>query len=362
MNSGTGGFDSHALPPFHSSSKARPDGPRASLDLIVRPYEPGDEAAILRAHNQVFAHVDPTQPAKSLALWRWQFARNPAGSRIVIALDDEGRVQGQYAGLRQRVHSEVGAVHFTQSVDSMHTRSTSPGLARASAFVRAGEEYARRFCGAEPELDQVMFGLAIPSAWRVGSRRLGYEHLRTISVLAAPVLAAAEEIGGNWSVESADRCPDDVAELFSTLVPDRSLIGVRDAETMNWRFAEHPEHRYLFGVVRERGRLRALGVFRRGSFAGLEGGLVCDWLAPAADEDAQRALAAWFGARTRESGAAQWIALFPDTAPEWLAFQRRGFRLFPTEYILATRSFRAPFDRDYLFWRWFYTLGDTDLV
>src|SRR5207344_2527976 len=128
---------------------------------------------------------------------------------------------------------------------------------------------------------------------------------------------------------------------------------------LDWRFRRHPEHRYRFGVVRERGALRGLGVFRRGAFAREEGGLICEWLVPAADDDAQRALLHWFRAQSANSGARQLLALFPDTAHEWLAFQRRGFRVAPTEYILATRAFRPPFDRDFLFWRWFYTLGDT---
>ncbi len=331
-------------------------------ELIVRPYEPGDEAAILRAHERVFAHVDPAARAKSLALWRWQFVENPAGSRSVIAVDAQGEVHAQYAGLRQRVHTEIGVVHFTQSVDSLDMRSIGGGLSHASAFVRAGELFQQSFCGAAEDLDQVVFGLAIPVAWRVGASRLGYEHLRTINALAARVEELAESDANGFDVTSTDCCPRDIDELFASLAAERAVIAVRDAASMDWRFARHPEQRYAFGIVRLRGVLRGLGVFRRGKFAGIEGGLVCDWLVPAADGDAQRALSNWFRAQCLQIGAAQLVALFPDTAPEWLEFQRHGFRVLPTEYILATRAFRPPFDRDFLFWRWFYTLGDTDLV
>ena len=338
------------------------DALRLPSELIIRPFEPGDEAAILRAHARVFAHVDPTRRAKSLAMWRWQFEQNPAGSRSVIALDADGNVQAQYAGLRSRVHSEVGVVHFTQSVDSLHTRSVDGGRSRASAFVRAGEVFQKSFCGEAPQLDQVVFGLTIPRAWRIGASRLGYEHLRTINVLAARLAEMNCTAVDGITVESAARCPHDIDELFATLTLERGVIAVRDTQTMDWRYAQNPEQTYVFGLAREHGVLRGLGVFRRGGFAGLEGGLVCDWLVPAADEQVQLALMNWFHAQCTQAGATQLLALFPDTAPEWLAFQRSGFRVLPTEYILATRAFKAPFDRDFLFWRWFYTLGDTDLV
>jgi hypothetical protein len=330
--------------------------------LIVRPYEPGDESAILRAHERVFSRVDPEHRPKSLALWRWQFEANPAGSRSVVALGAHGEVLGQYAGLRQRVHSEIGVVNFTQAIDSMHARGLPGGLSRTSAFVRAGEEFLERFCGEQDDRDHVVYGLTIPSAWRVGAQRLGYEHLRTTLVLAARLEELATPPAARLAVEESDACPPDVGELFAVLAAERGVIAVRDRASMDWRFTRHPAERYVFGVVREQRILRGLGVFRRGKFAGLEGGLVCDWLAPGADEEAQRALLGWFKAKTEQSGASRLVALFPDTAPEWLAFQRRGFRVLPSEYILATRSFRAPFDRDYLFWRWYYTLADTDLV
>ena len=331
-------------------------------ELILRPYEPGDEAAILRAHQRVFAHVDPAHRTKSLALWRWQFEQNPAGSRCVIAVDAEGEVHGQFAGLRRRVQTEAGLVHFTQSIDSLATRSVEGGLAHTSAFVRAGELFQKQFCGAATELDQVVYGLTIPAAWRVGAKWLGYEHTRTITALAASIAELQPSSAAGFEVESCAQCPRDSDALFALVAAERGVIGVRDAQYLDWRFAAHPEQRYVFGVVREQGTLRGLGVFRRGSFAGLEGGLVCDWVMPAADESAREALLSWFRTQTVHSGAAQLIALFPDSASEWLEFQRLGFRVLPTEYILATRTFRQPFDRDYLFWRWFYTLGDTDLV
>ena len=333
-----------------------------SSELNLRPYAAGDEAAILRAHARVFAPVDSGYTPLSMEIWNWQYAKCPSGSRISLALGADGEVHGQYAGLRQSVRCDEGAVHFTQAIDSFNTRRVDAGLSRTSSFVRAGEFFAKHFCGAEPELDQVVWGLAIPAVWRIGASRLGYEHVRTVNSLVARLSELSLAAVDSHSVEESTSCPGDIDALFALVAQDRGAIAVRDRAWMDWRFAAHPSHKYLFGVVREGGVLRGVGVYRQGSFAGEEGGLICDWLVPSADECARAALLGWFRARATASGATQLVALLPDTAPEWLEFQRAGFRVLPTEYILAARSFRAPFDRNFLFWRWYYTLGDTDLV
>ncbi|MBK8181175.1 MAG: hypothetical protein IPK67_20305 [Planctomycetes bacterium] len=328
----------------------------------VRPYRPGDEAAILRAQSRVFSHVDPHWKGRTPESWRWRFLEVPAGSRIALEVLGDGEVRAQYAGLRQSMAGVAGPAHFTQSVDSFDTGRVDGGLSRKSGFVRAGEWFAREYGGSGESRDQVVFGLAIPAAWRIGSACLGYEHVRSVCSLAARLGELDARRPSGLTLEETPRAPADSAELFQRVAAERGILAVRDARILDWRFARHPEQRYVFGALREGSLLRGLGVFRRGSFAGEEGGLLCDWLAPGEDRDAQAGLLAWFAERTRAAGASQLVALFPDTSPEWLELQGRGFRVLPTPYVLAARSFSAPFDRDFLFWRWYYTLGDTDLV
>ena len=51
--------------------------------------------------------------------------------------------------------------------------------------------------------------------------------------------------------------------------------------------------------------------------------------------------------------------IVPDTAPEWLAFQERGFRVHGTREYLCFRSFQRPAIMSWLFKHWHYTRGDT---
>jgi hypothetical protein len=289
-------------------------------------------------------------------------AAAPAGAHILLALDDTGEVRAQYAGVRQLIHSELGPLHFAQSIDSFAAPRQDAGLARSSAFVRAGEAYLQHFCGPGPEQDQVVFGLANPAAWRSGARRLGYEHVRTQMLLAAQVEQLTQLAADGLVVQSAARAPADCDALCTRAAVGRRTAGLRDRAWLDWRFSQRPGERYEFGVVREREELRGVGIFRLGRFAEREGGLLCDWIVPAEDGDAQRALLGWFAQRARASGARELLALCADCAPEWLEFQRLGFRVQPSEYVLAARSFLPALEREFLFRNWCYTLADTDLV
>ena len=56
------------------------------------------------------------------------------------------------------------------------------------------------------------------------------------------------------------------------------------------------------------------------------------------------------------------MTVFPETAPEWQAFQRAGFHAAGTRYFVAGRSWVKKVKIRALFETWFTTLGDTDLV
>ena len=102
VNSGAGGFDSHALPPLPLAprpirmSRALP---HAGATITIRPYRPGDEHAILATFNRVFARTDPafvprTIEHVALALR----AESVAAARVMLAVEDGGEVLAQYAG------------------------------------------------------------------------------------------------------------------------------------------------------------------------------------------------------------------------------------------------------------------------
>jgi hypothetical protein len=326
----------------------------------IRSYQPGDEPAILETFNRIFARVDPTFRPRTLEEWRWQYERNPSGQRIWLAVGDDGRVLAQYAGIPQRVLLDGEPGFFSQSVDSMADPEFRR-LAREPLFVQAGRAYDAAFGGVGPEKDTLMWGLPVPVAFRIGKKQLKYELVRQQHKLGAALDRVAPG-ASPLAAEELQSIPEETDALFSRLAPERRAIAVRDRAQLSWRFEQNPHHRYRFAAVRRAGELSGLCVFRKGSFDLVEDGLLVDWLVGAGDDGARSALLAWALACAREEGCERMTALFADTAPEWLAFQRLGFHALATRYFLVAWSFSARHDLAWMRRHWYYTLGDTDLA
>ncbi|HLU40580.1 MAG TPA: hypothetical protein VK081_14440, partial [Planctomycetota bacterium] len=83
--------------------------------LVVRPYEPGDEHAILRSFNLVFGEMGGEGYVdRDLAAWRWAYLDNPAGMRVHVAVAPDGTIAGHYAALPVRAVTSVGPTVFAQ--------------------------------------------------------------------------------------------------------------------------------------------------------------------------------------------------------------------------------------------------------
>ena len=355
MNSGAGGFDSHALPPTPV--------PVPVPELTLREYQPGDEVEILATFNRVFARVDPTFRPRTLAFWRWQFLENPSGSLVLLAVTPDGCVVGQLANVLQRVRFDGRPATFSQAVDSMSDPAFRQGLSRGSLQAQLGNAYAEKYAGPAPGQHALLWGVPVPVAWRVGRRFIRYDVIRTQLKLRAPPVEVRVDPSPGVDVAEVARVPEEVAELFERAAGPHGAIALRDQAQLDWRWSRHPERDYTIAIARRAGRLVGYAVYTRGDFDGAQDeGLVCDWLVPPDEESVGHALRAWLAERGRADGVALLTALFPDTVAEWIAFQRAGFHAAPTGYFLVGRECVRGYDMRWMHDRWYYTLGDTDLV
>jgi hypothetical protein len=217
-----------------------------------------------------------------------------------------------------------------------------------------------------------MWGLPVPAAWRIGKTYLKYELVRTQLKLSVPVenvfLPPLGPSGSGVDVEELTEFPEDAEELFQKHAVRTGAMAVRDKEQLDWRYVKKPGRTYRIAAARRAGVLVGLTVQTNGSFDGDSGSLVCDWMvgepetaAAPFDFGATVELLAWQRATANELGQEHMVALFPDTAPEWLAFQEAGFRARDTSYFLVGRNYSKPYDMRWLRQNWYYTLGDTDL-
>ncbi len=342
---------------------SEPTEPPDVTGIEVREYRAGDEHQILDHFNRVFAGVDPSFVPRTLESWRWQYLQNPSGWRIWLGFARDGRLISQYAGVGQRMLLEGAPARFSQAVDSMTDRSFARGLKKPGYFVLTGYPYAANYGGPPPDKDVIMWGAPVPPAWRIGRAYLEYELIRPQQKLSAPPDQVRARSAAGVEIEEPPRFPAEVEGLFRRAAAPHGAIAVRDKAHLDWRFCDHPERRYALALARRRGELRGLTVYAKAAFDGEpDQGLVCDWLVVPGDEEVAGTLRAWLVGRARADGARQLVAAFPDTCAEWLDFQRAGLRAAPTRHFLVGRNYVRRFTMRWLYWHWYYTLGDTDLV
>jgi hypothetical protein len=333
----------------------------------IRPYRPGDEHAILEAFNRCFAAVDPGFTPRSLEAWRWQYLENPAGHRISLAVAETGEVISQYAGIPQRMRLDGQPATFTQAVDSMTDPRFRRGLKKPGFFVLTGYPFAQNFGGPPPERDPVMWGLPVPVAWRIGKAYLQYQLIRNVNQLVLDLeqeprrLASASNLALEQGLASSG-LPNGIEGLFERFAAGRLAIGLRDQAYLRWRFQTRPGHDYRWIAARRGGELVGLLLWRDCEFDLKRAANVAEFLVAPGDLAVGDALLAELAQTARTLGLTRVQALFPDSAPEWLQFQQRGFLVVPTRYFLVGRDYIKRCEMRWLYQHWYYSLGDTDLV
>ncbi|MGI8589145.1 MAG: GNAT family N-acetyltransferase, partial [Chloroflexia bacterium] len=97
-------------------------------EVEIRPYRPGDEAALVALFAEVFG-----KPC-SLEWWRWKLKGQPSPVENVWVATAGERVVGQYAGIPVRVRAGGAVCPAMVSVDTM----TSPDFRRRGILSRLG--------------------------------------------------------------------------------------------------------------------------------------------------------------------------------------------------------------------------------
>lgn len=329
----------------------------------IRAWRPGDEGSLLETYNLVFGAGDPAFRPRTLGEWEWAFQRNPAGSRVWLALRGE-QVVAQYAALPYRTWVEGEERRFAQIVDSMvhpEHRDEAPGSGaeEPGLLVRTAERFFEAHGGRDRDL--VHYGWPTEEAWRVGKAFLAYEVVRTQNFLVRELGAGAVEMPA--AVEELERFDHEARWVYDRCVGDWAASVIRDEVFLNWRFADHPRHDYTaLGVRDGEGHLRGYAVFRVGDFLLPRVGMVLDWLVPPGEPEVGELLLQAVSARAQSGGAAAVAVIFPEWSPWFERFQDEGFLVYPSHYFMVARNFHRRYDMLWLRDHWWYQLADTDLV
>ena len=332
-------------------------------NTTIRPYRPGDEAAILATFNVVFREVcGAAYVDRDLATWRWEFGQSPAGTRISLAVADDGTVAAQYAGVPLRMHTAFGDAVFVHIVDSFVHPEYRKGLKKPGLFVETALPW---FEDCRANGDAVLYGYPVATAERIGQRYLEYKRLRVVDYLCRDVEQAARA-PGEIAWERHERIPDDLGPLEEACAQQKKCLVRRDRRYLDWRYVRHPERPYELWVARRGGSPCGLLVLRGVHELVPNACTIADWLAHEQDEVTHDAFVAKACERARVLGRKTLLAVFADTSREHAALRGRGFAVVPSgnylERRLTHRIYHPQMTTEWLAEHWWYTLGDSDLV
>jgi len=326
-------------------------------NITIGPYQPGDEHAILRCFKTVFG-VD-----RSLDHWKWKFGNCPYGIHCYLGKTDTGQVVSQFTGVPTPYKVGADTFTFCQMIDSMVDPAFRKGLKKPGLFAATVYDYVDRY-GHEHE-EAIMYGLPNPQAFRIGKRLLGYSFIHDIVTLyksAEALRTDPLEAVGTITVERVDRFGADADTLWAAFEPSVDVSLVKRADYLDWRYADCPDVDYAMVVARSGdGRARGLAV-ARSEYIGTGDAVLCDWVVPVDDVDAARALLAAIEAEARRIDATGLEVLFPRYAPQFALLESWGYTPKETRFIQVARSYTPKVPLDLLEAKWFYTLGDYDLV
>jgi len=323
------------------------------LELVLGSLA-GDEEDVLAALNRGRAAQGLEQ--RSRELWRWRAAA-PDGAVLGLARSGAD-VRAVLVGVRHCVRLEGVLVPWIEVVDVFNDFTAGSGLARTRALLDLADAFAREHGGTAPEKANVLYGIPTRRAHRIGRARFKQEILRSENALSVRP-SSVVWTGNGFDVVEVERFGDEVEGLFRRYAEHRPAMLVRDAERLDWRYADHPERDYRIALARRRGgELVGYAVLRIGEYAGLTGGVLADWMVLPEEAGAGMELLVWAGEVAREHD--RLVLNVPDKSPEFALFQAVGFQVSGTDEYLVFRGFQKPYVMSWLFAHWTYTLGDSE--
>ncbi len=256
--------------------------------MLIRPFESGDFPQL----REFLLREFPDSPRKADdRFFRWRFHQNPIGSSLphYLLAWEKGRIVGQIAGLRDRLHAGGTWLDCVWLVDWMVSREHRGGLVGLHLFQEASSLCPLRLgVGVGPHLVSTYkamrwqrravagtyFSIRRPAGLLELTGKSPTGLLPKLLPLATPLCGAIQHANAKWwrdtrvSIETWDAFPDAVDGLLAAVLPGGGVVPFRSAALLNWKFCLRPSGRHFLLGARRAGSLlgyAAVKWMRRGT-------------------------------------------------------------------------------------------------
>ena len=330
----------------------------AAGQLSIRPLRTGEEAAANDGFNRAFG-LD-----RSLEEWSWKFPPEPQGRLVMVAVDDEDRIQAHYAGVPATFQVDGQEWPAANIVDVYSAREARGRFCRRGVWVRSVERLLEEF--GRGGSGSLLYGFPSPRPLRLGVLQLGYDAVEPqgIGYLRREAGAVRSAPLGRrlYRAELARDWEPRLDDLWRRVRGRYPAAVVRDARRAARRLAGHPSVVYHRFMVTPRLASSPVGfaAFRT------DGG-ICRWVDLVWDEEHPGALdlLAHIGARLareREAGFEEMWLTGDDEATQRLVAHGFVPGPEPQKLVFVARAFHPELDVTRLDGRVYLTMADADLV
>jgi Acetyltransferase (GNAT) domain len=324
--------------------------------FTVRPYQRGDETAILDLYARSFHAPRPIDH------WRWKYENDPYGThRISLAFDGDALV-GHYAGYPVSYQLEDRQILAHQIGDTMTDRAVRHiGRGPTSVLGRTALHFYETFCEGQVafnygfNVDNIQkFSLRFLRSTRVESVAYRYRDLRADPL---PRLSRIERYARGLRLELVRETSPEWDELFERAARHYRFLVRRDSRYVAWRYLSRPDVSYIVVALRKWQHLAGWLVIRMRSDRMTLGDLLVDPEHTDVIEPALRHLASLYSAEAIE----MWCPPRPQWMEGLMASLRLERRPEPQDLGVMCVPFTDPDAPAKIGESLYYTMGDSDL-
>jgi GNAT superfamily N-acetyltransferase len=313
------------------------------MSFDVRPWQPGDEAAILALFRDSYGKD------LSEATWTWRFATAAAGPGVIVLAWDGPRLAAHYAVTAVQLSVDGADVACGLSGTTM----THPDYRGVGLFPRLAEA---TYAAMHARGMQLVWGFPNDLSHRGFVEDLGWKDIYEIPTLRA-TLPLRRAVDGDAAVREETHLDGDFDALWQVARRRYRMVGRRDARALRWRYIDNPGDRYRLLALRDASGLGGYAVIKRYQ----QELHVIDLLAR--DDASEARLARTAIAVAQSEGAASVSLWLAPHRPLHGELERLGFRNDKPVTYFGARAFDPTVDRTIVedYRSWHVMMGDSDV-
>lgn len=328
-------------------------------DYTIRPYQKGDETSINKSFNEVFG------AARSIDEWFWKFRPDQGISKIMIAVDEDNTVLAHYASTESLMWIDGRVIVCAQNLDSFSLNRKD--VIKKRVFLKTAYEFINKNCygpdkipfyygcigGRHLKLGKITFKYTEPVP-------INYYYKETPKFLRPMGIVFGKYLWKGILSRYSSIDLTAVDDLWERSKRRYEVSAVRNGKYIEDRYLSHPTKNYLFLPVKDNGQLSALAVI-------IYEDRLLKWIDLIWDGDnleTIKGLESEIWNICNKVGAIKVeLWLNNDKEVEKLLLQA-GMKTCPNPYDLyvSSRSFDEGLDGDDITERFYFTMGNADIV